>query len=139
MSSPMPEIHPTARALVDASTFIWLTTVRRDGQPQASPVWFVFDGEEFLVYSRADAPRLRNIGRHPRVAITTDSGGGRDVVSIEAVARIVDAPRPGIHTTYVDKYRGAMESMGYEPRSFFDDYPIPIYMAPTRWRLEDVS
>ena len=29
----------------------WLTTVRPDGQPQSVPVWFLWDGEGFLVYS----------------------------------------------------------------------------------------
>ena len=29
----------------------WLTTVRADGQPQSVPVWFLWDGGSFLIYS----------------------------------------------------------------------------------------
>ena len=39
----------------------WLTTVRADGsdgQPQSVPVWFLWDGETFLVYSRPDRQKL---------------------------------------------------------------------------------
>ena len=31
---------------------IWLTTVRPDGRPEPSPVWFLWDGETFLIYSQ---------------------------------------------------------------------------------------
>ncbi len=44
----------------------WLTTVRPDGQPQAVPVWFLWDGEAFLVYSRPGARKLRNIEANPK-------------------------------------------------------------------------
>jgi PPOX class probable F420-dependent enzyme len=44
----------------------WLTTVRSDGQPQSVPVWFFWDGEKFLVYSRPGRQKLRNIDRDPR-------------------------------------------------------------------------
>ena len=60
--------RPTLGAMIDDSTprgakargrlaeepVIWLTTVTESGQPQTSPVWFLFAGGEFLVYSMAD-------------------------------------------------------------------------------------
>ena len=48
---------------------IWLTTVRGDGTPQPSPVWFLWDGETFLIYSQPGAPKVRNIARSPKVAL----------------------------------------------------------------------
>ncbi len=38
---------------------IWLTTVRSDGQPQSVPVWFLWEGETFLVYSQPGRQKLR--------------------------------------------------------------------------------
>ena len=29
---------------------IWITTVRVDGTPQPTPVWFIWDGETILIY-----------------------------------------------------------------------------------------
>ncbi len=54
---------------------VWLTTVRADGQPQTSPVWFLWDGETFLIYSRPDAARLRNIAANRRVSLNLDGNG----------------------------------------------------------------
>ena len=31
---------------------IWLTTVRPDGRPHTVPVWFLWDGETFLIFSQ---------------------------------------------------------------------------------------
>jgi PPOX class probable F420-dependent enzyme len=50
---------------------IWMTTVRSDGQPQSVPVWFFWDGEEFLVYSQPGRQKLRNIERTPQSASTS--------------------------------------------------------------------
>jgi PPOX class probable F420-dependent enzyme len=54
---------------------LWLTTVRADGQPQASPVWFLWDGTTLLVFSRPDAQKLRNLAANPRVAVHLESTG----------------------------------------------------------------
>ena len=35
----------------------WLTTVAANGTPQVSPIWFLWDGNEILVYS-LDSPAL---------------------------------------------------------------------------------
>ena len=47
---------------------LWLTTVRADGQPQSSPVWFVWDGRTFLIYS-LPSQKVPNIRRSPRVSL----------------------------------------------------------------------
>ena len=35
----------------------WLTTVRPDGQPQSVPVWFLCNGETFLIWVQNYTPR----------------------------------------------------------------------------------
>jgi len=47
----------------------WLTTVRRDGQPQSSPVWFLWRDGEIIVYSRPTTQKVRNVQAHPKVAV----------------------------------------------------------------------
>src|SRR4051794_10891046 len=93
-----------ARRLAD-ETVIWLTTVGADGTPQPSPVWFIWDGSEILIYSQPDKPKLRNIAANPRVALnfnSTDSGG--NVVVITGNARVdPDAPRADAVPAYLEK------------------------------------
>ena len=43
-----------------------LTTVTPNGQPQTSPVWFVWVDDEILLFSRANTPRPGTPGRTPR-------------------------------------------------------------------------
>ena len=125
---------PHTEALLADAVVVWLTTVRPNGQPQASPVWFVIDSDEFLIYSRDDTPRLRNIAANPRVSLNLDSDEGSDVVTIEGEARIVDGPSSIDHADYQKKYASLIKRIGYTPEQFADAYPVVIRVKPNRWR-----
>ncbi len=115
---------------------IWLTTVTPEGQPQTSPVWFWWDGAEFLVYSREDTARLYNIDTNPRVALNLDGNGrGGDIVSIEGRARVEREHAPSNKVAeYARKYAALIARNGWTPDSFAADYPVPIKVRPTRLR-----
>src|SRR5215831_5912700 len=69
---------------------IWLTTTGSDGTPQPAPVWFLWEGESFLIYTLTNAKRLAHIERNPRVALHFDSDGtGGDIVVFTGEARRV--------------------------------------------------
>ncbi len=74
----------------------WLTTVRSDGQPQSVPVWFLWDGETFLIYSQPGRQKLKNIGRNARIGLHLNSNArGGDVVRTEGTAEVAeDVRRP---------------------------------------------
>ena len=60
---------------------IWFTTVGGDGTPQPNPVWFLWEDNSALVYSRPDANRLTHIRRRPQVCLHFDGdGSGGDIV-----------------------------------------------------------
>jgi PPOX class probable F420-dependent enzyme len=122
-------------ALVAGAYVAWLTTVRPNGQPQSSPVWFVVDDDEFLIYSLPDTARTANLTANPRVSLNLDSNAGSDVVVVEGMARIVDGPRSTDHVEYQDKYRDGIPRIGHTPESFADRYSVPIRVTPTRWRI----
>ena len=124
-----------AAALLADAVVVWLTTVSPDGQPQASPVWFVVDDGDFLVYSLPDTPRTRNIDTNPKVSLNLDSNAGSDVVSVEGIASIGGAPSSLDHDAYQEKYREHIARIGHTPESFADRYPVPIRITPTRWRV----
>ena len=113
----------------------WLTTVAPDGTPQVSPIWFLFDGSEILVYS-LDSPRARNIASHPRVSLNLDGNGlGGDIVIVEGIARIdADAPSAADNSAYLAKYLPVMEDFGWTPQWFAGRYSVPIRITPTRFR-----
>jgi PPOX class probable F420-dependent enzyme len=128
-------MNAKASALVDDAAVIWLTPVSAEGRPQASPVWFVVDSGEFLVFSLADTPRTTNIASNPRVSLNLDSNEGSDVVVVEGLARVVDGPSSADHSAYQAKYRDRIVGMGYTPDEFAAAYPTPIRIIPLRWRV----
>lgn len=114
----------------------WLTTVGPDQTPQPSPVWFLWDGATFLVYSQPDRPKLHNIGRTPRVALHLDGDGrGGDVVVLTGEARIADDQPPANRVpAYLAKYRAGIAAIGLTPASFAQTYSVAIRITPTALR-----
>jgi PPOX class probable F420-dependent enzyme len=115
---------------------LWLTTVRADGQPQASPVWFVWDGETFLIFSQPDAQKLRNLAANPRVAVHVDTDeAGEDVVTIDGTAAVdPDVPSSDQLEEYQVKYREGIQAIGTTPAELARDYSVAIRIRPTRVR-----
>ena len=114
---------------------IWMTTVNTKGVPQTSPVWFLYEGDGFLVYSLRSA-RITNIKANPAVSLNLDGNGeGGDIVIIEGVARI-DLDQPPAHEVpaYTKKYAGKFKEYGWDPEQFSSDYPVPILITRTRMR-----
>jgi len=113
----------------------WLTTVAADGTPQVSPVWFLWDGDEFLVYS-LDSARVRNLREASRVSLNLDGNGmGGDIVIVEGTARI-DAATPSAaqNAEYLKKYKPVMDDYGWTPEWFAGRYSVPIRIEPTKYR-----
>ena len=115
---------------------LWLTTVRADGQPQSSPVWFLWDGETLLVFSQPDAQKLRNLAGNPRVAVHLESGGtGDEVVTIDGTAAVdPDAPPSDQIEEYRVKYRDGVQALGWTPARLARDFSVAIRIRPTRVR-----
>lgn len=129
--------HATADARLRAEQIIWLTTVSESGKPQSSPVWFLWDGEEFLIYGSKDGRKTRNISANPHVSLHLDGdGAGGGIVIFEGAARIDPAgPSADSVDGYVAKYGGRIESFGWTLESLARDYPHVIRVTPTRARI----
>jgi PPOX class probable F420-dependent enzyme len=115
---------------------IWLTTVRADGTPQPSPVWFLWDGSTFLIYSRPNTPKLRNISANPHIALNLNSdeyGGNILVLTGEAVidqqARSADQV-----AEYIAKYDASIKGIGMNRASFAQAYSVAVRVTPTHAR-----
>ena len=115
---------------------LWLTTVRADGQPQASPVWFLWDDGTLLVYSEPAAQKLRNLAANPRVAVHLEADeAGEDVVTIDGTATVdPDAPPSDRVEAYRAKYRERLQAMGWTPARLARDYSVAIRIRPVRVR-----
>jgi PPOX class probable F420-dependent enzyme len=115
---------------------IWLTTVGADGTPQPIPVWFLWNGREFLVYSEPNKAKLRNIAHRPNVALNLDGDGrGGDIVVVTGAARIVpDEPPASANRDYMTKYHDAILRIGLTDDGFAAAYSVAIRVTPQKLR-----
>ncbi|PXY24074.1 TIGR03667 family PPOX class F420-dependent oxidoreductase [Prauserella flavalba] len=115
---------------------VWLTTVGADGTPQPNPVWFLWDGDDVLVYNRVDAHRLAHIRRNPRVGLHFDSdGSGGDIVVLKGTARIDEnAPSAAETPAYSEKYAKGMVTVSGGAEPFSAEYPVPLLIRLERVR-----
>lgn len=125
-----------AQERIASETVIWLTTVGPHGTPQPRPVWFVWDGEAFVIYSQAKAKKVQHIQQNPNVALHFDSGThGEDIQVFLGTAEIVEVPTPANqNTVYMDKYRGGIHGLGYTEQAFAKEYAVAIRVTPARLR-----
>ncbi len=137
MLDPTNPAHAHADRRLRSEPIAWLTTVRSDGQAQSSPVWFLWDGESFLLYSQPHARKVRNLAANPKVSLhLNDDGAGDDVVTFEGAATVEpDTPRADRVEGYLAKYRAAIVALGYEPGPFARTYSTAIRVRPTRARV----
>ena len=74
-------------------TILWLASVRADGRPHLAPVWFLWEGEAILIFSKPEQQKIRNIRQNPAVTLALDTADdGEDVLVLEGVATLVDDP-----------------------------------------------
>jgi PPOX class probable F420-dependent enzyme len=115
----------------------WITTITSGGQPQSSPIWFLWDEEEFLVYAQPHSWKVRNIRGNPKVSLhlNSDDEGG-EVVTFEGSARIGDV-HPQAHevASYLAKYRTGIASIGMTPEQMGAEYSVALRITPTRVRV----
>ena len=109
----------------------WLTTVRADGLPQPTPVWFLWDGVTFLIFSQPQTQKIRNIEGSPKVSLHLDGDGrGGDIVVISGEARVVaDSPKAHEIPEYVEKYRQGIQRIGMTPEQMAQTYSTALRLT----------
>lgn len=116
------------------NTVIWLNSVRPDGRPHAVTVWFLWDGESFLIFSRPGNQKIRNLQHNPNVVLAVDdTHEGSDPITIEGTAKLL-APEE-VDTTlaaYIEKYGEDIKQIGFTPAQMAAQYSQPIRITPTR-------
>lgn len=112
----------------------WLVTVG-GARPHAVLVWFLWDGETFLVYSQPGR-KVKDIERNSNVAMHLNSDPeGSDAVRIEGTAEIDRGQPPADRfPAYLRKYRDQIQSLGMTPAGFAERYGVAIRIRPARFQ-----
>lgn len=68
-----------------------LATVRTDGRPHVTPVWFTVRDDHLVFNTHASSVKAKNMAGEPRVAVTVDDQDPPySFVTVEGIARLAD-------------------------------------------------
>ena len=105
--------HPKVQKILHSKTFAHLATTGPKGEPQSSPMWFLWDGKHIKFTHTTERQKYRNIQHDPRVAIS-----------------IVDSDNPYIYA----EFRGVVERIEQDPQGAFYNTLAEHYQSPLRYR-----
>jgi PPOX class probable F420-dependent enzyme len=64
---------PVAQELLRSTHMARLAYTWSDGTPRVVPIWFLWNGDEFILLTPQEAPKLKALATNPQVALSIDS------------------------------------------------------------------
>jgi len=118
--------------LLQRPLFAHLATVRPDGAPQATPMWFLWDpdSQEIKLTHTKERYNYRNLQHEPRISLSiTDPDDPYRYLSMRGVVeRIEDDPEGDFYNLLSRRYRG-------HPIEVKDKaVRVILHVTPTAWR-----
>lgn len=120
---------------------VWLSTVDEHGFPHIVPIWFVWDGEAFLVFSKPHARKVQAIRRQARVALALgEPRDDFDVQLIEGHATVLATTTRQllgeeglIGREHARKYAAELFALGIDRSEYEATYSAVVRVVPTRF------
>lgn len=116
-----------------------LATVRPDGRPHVTPVWYDFDGSEFTISTFRATQKLKNIERKgfASLAIFAREAPFRDVI-VQGTARVGSTIDNVWRERLAVRYLGEHAGRVYV-RETADWEMVAIHVRPLRWTCTGFS
>jgi PPOX class probable F420-dependent enzyme len=125
--------HPVARELLQSARPARLAYIARDGTPRVVPLVFHWTGEEIIVSSWPDDPKVAALREHPAVALTVDTDAPPfRVLSIRgtAVVTLVDGMPDESLPTFTRYFGAAQARAQIEQMERMSDRSARIAIRP---------
>jgi PPOX class probable F420-dependent enzyme len=91
----------------------FVSTIGRRGEPQVTPLWFLWDGERVRISLVEGRQKLRNLRRDPRIAVAI-ADPARPTFYLElrgTVSELVPDPELELERAIAEKYTGGWEDV----------------------------
>ena len=127
--------RPSVEAALRDDPVAWLSSVQPDGRPHVVPVWFHWDGERIVAFSKPNARKIGNLRDQPSVMLAAGTPGPEfEVELIEAIAEIPEADASEVMPEgFGAKYRELLRRANLTVQRFAEVYSQPIVLRPTRF------
>ena len=106
---------PRIQQYLATKDIVLLATIRADGSPLITPMWFLHDPAALTLISVEDSHKVRNLRRDPRLHIVAESGTRGDIKGVSVSGRAQFLPdsdeRRALATRLLDKYHPHLERL----------------------------
>jgi PPOX class probable F420-dependent enzyme len=116
MTTPQRLADPAIQTYLATREVVVLAAIGADGAPWATPMWFVHTPDALFMISVDGLPKVRSLGRDPRVAVaaeTTTADGAIRGVTIRGRAEFLpdSDERRRLVDGFLEKYRPRLERL----------------------------
>jgi PPOX class probable F420-dependent enzyme len=114
---------------------MWLSSTRPDGRPHLVPVWFLWDGQSIMIFSKPNNQKIRNLQQNQNVMVSLEAANeGEDIVLIEGQATLLAEPTAQVMTPeYLEKYGAQIAAFQWTTEGMAAEYSQAIRIQPTRF------
>lgn len=107
--------HAVSKQLLESTIPARLAYIWTDGTPRVVPIWFHWNGREFVLGSPSRAPKLKALAKNPKVALTIDDNNfPHKVLLVRGTAKL--KPVDGIVPEYAvaaERYFGTQQGKAW--------------------------
>lgn len=129
----MSEVAPSVDEFLGRRPTATLGTVRRDGSPQASVVWYLWEAGEFVISTIDTTAKWHNLRRDPRCSLCVEDPETGQMVVAYGSARLDDGDVRQRTRHLVDRYYDdRADTDAHMKRIFRTDDRVLIILEPER-------
>ena len=126
------DVTASTQDFLDRQTNLVLATVRKDGSPQLSPLWYLWKDGGFVVSTITRTAKWWNLKRDRRCSVCVDEPSTGRMVLGYGVAELDDEDVWDRTWELVAKYRDPDDVQGHMDRIFTAQHRVLITVRPER-------
>ena len=128
----MSEVAPSVDEFLRRRPTATLGTIRRDGSPQASVVWYLWNGGEFVISTIHTTAKWKNLQRDPRCSLCVEDPDTGEMVVVYGSARLEDGDVRRTRDLVDRYYDDPADTDAHMERIFRTDERVLIILEPER-------
>jgi PPOX class probable F420-dependent enzyme len=111
-----PVVPENFQDILASTTVAHVATLGRGGEPQSTPVWFIWDGQQLKFSLTTTRQKYRNLRRDPRIAVSlVDTRTLNRSLEIRGVARLEQDQDLSFTDALAQKYLGLDKFPYHQP------------------------
>lgn len=125
----MPEVPASHADLLEKPLFTHLATIRPDGAPQSSVMWFAWDGSRIRMTHTSERQKFANLTHEPRIAMSiVDPDDQYRSLEVRGTVESIEADVNG-----AEFYRSLQHRYGMDYAPSDADVRVVITIRPDRF------